>query len=174
MEDWEVAVVVVMVFGAMAITNWRYFASASDTSTSLVLSLWNSGSLVPTPTLQPTPTTTTTPTPTPTPTPAPTATPTPQPTETPTSTPSPEPTPTPTPTPAWMAQGFICEVPDELLNERWAQEYKFSCACIIRGKYDLGAWFNVWQACYSSSQVAWRRESCECVAQICEVRRDLC
>lgn len=125
-------------------------------------------------------------TPTPRITPAPEPTPTPEPTGpryclangscfwgTP-ATPTPTPEPTPSPTPLWMGAGFVCEVPDALVGERWAEEYKFSCACLIRGRYDLGVWFNVWESCFSSTSSAWRMDSCECVEVICAQRPGLC
>jgi hypothetical protein len=123
-------------------------------------------------------------TPSPTPAPKPTATPhasatptlTPTPPSTPTPEPSatPEPTPSPSPAPAWMVKGYVCEVPDRLFGEPWAEEFKFSCACVIRGKWDLGPSFNVWEGCYSTTSSGWRRESCECVEIICKARRELC
>ena len=124
----------------------------------------------------PTPLPTPTPTPkaTPTPTPSPTSTQTLPPTPTPEPSATPEPTPSPSPTPAWMGAGYLCEVPDRLLGEHWAEEYKFQCACLIRGKWDLGPDFSVWEGCYSTTSSGWRRESCECVATICAEKPGLC
>lgn len=89
-------------------------------------------------------------------------------------TPTPSPSPSPTPVPAWVLAGFKCELPDNLVGEPWAQEYKWDCACMVRGKWDLGSRFVVWEACYSSVATAWRRESCECVEIICGEKPSLC
>jgi hypothetical protein len=117
-----------------------------------------------------------TPTPTPIITPLVTPTPThrtsPNPTGVkPTVTPTPNPTPTPS---AWEAAGFKCAVSDALVKEIWAKEYLFNCACLIRGKYEMGERFNVWEGCYATSSGAWRRESCECLETICAGRPELC
>lgn len=109
---------------------------------------------------------------TPTPRRTPTSTPTPQPSVSPT--PPPMPTPTPTPVPAWVAKGFKCEVPDALVNELWAQTYKWECSCLVRGRWDLGDRFNVFEGCFSSVSSGWRRESCECVDVICHDAPRLC
>lgn len=124
--------------------------------------------LVP-PTPSPTPTPRTSPTPELTPTPVPQPTPN----QTPPSSPPPS-SPTPKPTPTWQGLGYKCEVPQALLGEKWTEEFKFECACRIRGLYDLGDKFNVWDGCYSATSSGWRRESCECVEIICALRRDLC
>jgi hypothetical protein len=122
----------------------------------------------PSPTLTPHPQPTQRNTPTPSQTPTPPSTPTPEPSAT------PEPSPSPSPAPAWMVKGYVCEVPDRLFGEPWVEEYKFQCTCVIRGKWDLGPSFNVWEGCYSTTSSGWRRESCECVEIICTARRDLC
>jgi hypothetical protein len=126
----------------------------------------------------PTPLQLTSPSPTPTPQTTPNPTPTHQPSPIPPPSippsPSPSPTATPLPTPVWQGLGFKCEVPSHLIGEKWVDEFKFSCACLLRGKYDLGYNFNVWEACYSSTSTGWRRESCECIELICQARRDLC
>lgn len=97
----------------------------------------------------------------PTPTPIPTATPT--------------PAPTATPKPLWFTEGLACEVPDSMVNEPWVRgTYRFNCTCLIRGKWDLGVNFNVFEACFSSTATAWRRDSCDCVEVICKATPRLC
>ena len=129
-------------------------------------------------------------TPTPRRTSTPWATPRPQPTATPTPwlrwcnesgcfngtipTPTPTPTPITTPTPEWMVQGFKCEVPDDLLDEPWVVAYKYECACMVRGRFDLGDRFSVFDGCFSATSTGWRRESCDCVEVICRENPRLC
>jgi hypothetical protein len=127
--------------------------------------------LAPTPTLAPTPQPTAVSSPTPAVSPTPTTTPTPTPT--PVATETPQPTPTPTPIPGWVAAGLKCEVPDKLLKEPWIRSYRLECVCLIRGKYDLGYYFSVWEGCYGTPS-AWRRESCECVEVVCAAIPGLC
>lgn len=142
----------------------------------------------PRPIYRPTITPTLTPIPTPTPSPEPTPSPSPiyrwcdadgcydglPPTPTPTPTPTPEPTPSPTPTPLWIVYDLKCAVSDAVADEVWAQEYTFQCACDIKEEYELGDYYNVWEACQSPIATGWKTISCACMNEICAARPDLC
>jgi hypothetical protein len=145
--------------------------------------------LTATPTATPISTPAITPTPEPTAAPSPTPTPTPisprwcdssgcywgtPPTPTPTPTPTPAPTPTPTPVALWRQRGFKCEVPDNLVNERWIAVYLHDCTCELRTQFGLGPYFSPFEACNQPTATAWRDASCKCVNEICRTSAGLC